>query len=275
MRNFTEIYFNNRFCRWNLGLAVNKCFDKARQNMAQRKLILSCSKRKIFDERVVPAIERYDGTAFRLLRRYQRIEGENLDVYILSARFGLIAHTKKIFYYDSKMTLFEARQMKSKILRQAEKLFLDKNGLAEKQIFINLGRNYCESFSEVFPVLANCNITLASGSSGKRLAQMHDWLYGEKSDLRQVKIIKKSSMPVKLRGIEIHFTREEIYALVLERANETNGASDFHSWFVAVGNRRVSPKWIVSQITGLPPGKFHSDEARRVLQQLGIEVKRV
>ena len=243
--------------------------------MVQRKLILSCSKRKILNQEVVPAIERYDGVAFRLLRRYLRNSNDDLEIYILSARCGLIPHTEKISYYDSKMTLIEARQLKSKILQQAEKLFLCKNFLEQKRIFINLGHNYFESFSGVYAILAEqCDITTASGSSGRRLAQMHDWLYGEDSDLRNEKNIRKRLAPVKLRGIEINFTKEEVCALVREKVKNANSATNFHSWFAAIDNLRVSPKWVVSQLTGLSVGSFHSDEARRVLQQIGIEVIR-
>jgi hypothetical protein len=45
------------------------------------------------------------------------------------------------------------------------------------------------------------------------------------------------------------------------------------TWYVAVGGQRVGPKWLVSQVTGLPVSAFHTDEARRVLQQLGVEVQ--
>lgn len=51
-------------------------------------LIVSCSQRKRSDLGLLPAIERYDGVYFRLLRKAQR-EGywpENLDVLILSAQ---------------------------------------------------------------------------------------------------------------------------------------------------------------------------------------------
>lgn len=103
---------------------------------------------------------------------------------------------------------------------------------------------------------------------------MHDWLYGEDSDLRNEKNIRKRLAPVKLRGIEINFTKEEVCALVREKVKNANSATNFHSWFAAIDNLRVSPKWVVSQLTGLSVGSFHSDEARRVLQQIGIEVIR-
>jgi len=57
----------------------------------QRLLILACSQRKRPGASSLPAIERYDGPAFRVLRRYCRLNQDNgLFVYVLSAEFGLI-----------------------------------------------------------------------------------------------------------------------------------------------------------------------------------------
>lgn len=54
-----------------------------------RLLILSCSRRKRLDTDLLPAIERYDGPAFRVLRRFLRERPfEAPDVLILSAEHG-------------------------------------------------------------------------------------------------------------------------------------------------------------------------------------------
>ncbi len=58
-----------------------------------RLLILSCSRRKRLDKDLLPAVERYDGPAFRVLRRFLReMPFEAPDVPILSAEYGLIPH---------------------------------------------------------------------------------------------------------------------------------------------------------------------------------------
>jgi len=51
--------------------------------------------------------------------------------------------------------------------------------------------------------------------------------------------------------------------------------SRYQSWYVPIDGQRVSPKWLVSQLTGLPVSAFVTGEARRLLEQLGIEVMRV
>jgi len=62
-------------------------------NTVKRLLILSCSQRKRPDPGLLPAIERYDGPVFQVVRRYLREQpagSKQLDVFILSARYGLI-----------------------------------------------------------------------------------------------------------------------------------------------------------------------------------------
>ncbi len=56
-----------------------------------RLLILGCSKAKTKHDELVPAIQRYDGPPFRVLRRYLRLRYDPvLRVYILSAEYGII-----------------------------------------------------------------------------------------------------------------------------------------------------------------------------------------
>ena len=62
-------------------------------NYKRRLLILSCSQRKRETQEPLPAIERYNGPLFFVLRRFLREcprQARQLDVYILSAAYGLI-----------------------------------------------------------------------------------------------------------------------------------------------------------------------------------------
>jgi cytoplasmic iron level regulating protein YaaA (DUF328/UPF0246 family) len=58
-----------------------------------RLLILACSARKRLDRSALPAIERYDGVNFRILKKLQREHAfpHDLDVLILSAKYGLLS----------------------------------------------------------------------------------------------------------------------------------------------------------------------------------------
>jgi restriction endonuclease Mrr len=49
-------------------------------------------------------------------------------------------------------------------------------------------------------------------------------------------------------------------------------ATRFKNWFLSVDGQRVSVKWVVGLVTGLPQSGFQASEAKRVLCSLGLEV---
>ena len=59
--------------------------------MSKRLLLLSCSQRKRPDPGLLPAIERYDGPQYQVLRTFIReypAESQLSDTYILSAKLS-------------------------------------------------------------------------------------------------------------------------------------------------------------------------------------------
>jgi hypothetical protein len=244
-----------------------------------RLLVLSCSQCKRIEDTKLPALQRYNGPAFQLLRRYLENTVEEIGIYILSAEFGLIPHNRLIPFYDQRMTKQRAHELKAKVAGQAQRLFAIKSQRRRQkpQLFINLGSNYLRAFEPTLNFLASSSIvTMASGASGKRLAEMHDWLYGSDLFLRQLANIKSVAGEAKLRGVEIDLNKDQVFACARKALKQDDGAAfSYQSWYVRVDGVRVAPKWLVSLLTGLPVGSFHSDEARRVLSQLGMKVMRV
>jgi hypothetical protein len=244
--------------------------------MNSRLLLLSCSQRKRTDKAKLPAVERYDGPAYRLLRRYLQASDEHLDIFILSAKFGFIRYDYPIPYYDRRMTSERAKQLQPLLLRQARRYWNDLGETTSNQIFVTLGRAYQPAVSgiqEICPPTAE--LKMASGSSGKRLAALHDWLY-EKCNLRNEYETGQSSGAAKIRGVTLDFNAEEVLQIANEQLRlNPQAAFAYQSWFVPLGEQQISPKWLVSKLTGLPVSGFHSDEARRVLAQLGVKVIRV
>ncbi len=80
-------------------------------------LLLACSQRKRFDSGVLPAIDRYDGPIFRLLRRYFQ---QNLlplvDTKILSAKYGLISADHLLPYYDRRLTKEQSATLSNQVI---------------------------------------------------------------------------------------------------------------------------------------------------------------
>lgn len=79
---------------------------RRRKTEARRLLIMACSSRKSPAFGLLPAIERYDGVAFRVVKRLLRIVQfpPDVDVMILSAKYGLIGQDEPIGDYDLQMT---------------------------------------------------------------------------------------------------------------------------------------------------------------------------
>ena len=83
----------------------------------QRLLVLACSERKVTAAGLLPAVDRYDGPPFRVLRKYLREHTGAPDILILSAKYGLIPSDQQIPYYDCRITRASARVLKSKSYR--------------------------------------------------------------------------------------------------------------------------------------------------------------
>jgi hypothetical protein len=143
----------------------------------RRLLILSCSKRKHPTLRPLPAIERYNGPVFLVLRRFLRErpdEAKLLDVYILSAAHGLISAICPIAPYDQKMNRARAVELKPQVLA-------DFGGLMQNDyaaLCLVMGKTYfaaLEGWQDLVP--ANLLATVAKGPMGMKQAQLKKWLW--------------------------------------------------------------------------------------------------
>jgi len=138
-------------------------------------LIVSCSQRKRSEPGLLPAIERYDGVYFRLLRKAQR-EGywpENLDALILSAKYGLIDQVTPIDSYEQRMTRNQATQLKIQTI-QTLQTFARRTSYSE--VYVDLGQDYRYAVEGLPQVFDNSLVTYANGRIGQRLAQLRNWL---------------------------------------------------------------------------------------------------
>ena len=138
-------------------------------------LIISCSQRKITTPELLVAINRYDGVTYRILRKMRR-EGwtpENLDVLILSAKYGLMAAGMPADNYDQKMTDARADELRDSV-QTTLKEFIDAKAGGFDQVFINLGKTYMRTLEGFHwgPV----STMEASGAIGLKNSQMKAWL---------------------------------------------------------------------------------------------------
>jgi cytoplasmic iron level regulating protein YaaA (DUF328/UPF0246 family) len=139
-------------------------------------LILACAQRKRPDTGLLPAIERYDGVNFRVLQKAKRAGylSKNLDMLILSAKYGLIKANTPIEKYDLKMTIQRARELQTQVSRNLDAYLVNTE---YQEIFVNLGKSYLTviAISSKMPALHE-KIRYASGGIGEKMAQMKNWL---------------------------------------------------------------------------------------------------
>lgn len=242
-----------------------------------RLLLLSCSQRKRQQPGLLPAIERYDGPLFRLLRRYQQgYSATNLggrstpSVYIMSAEYGLISADRPIPVYDRRMTTDRARELRTNVLDGLREL-LGAN-TPYRELLLCMGREYqraLEGWGRSWPT--GLIVYQAEGSMGGKQAQLYDWLYGAPPSTPT----NAYRAAPRIRGIEVDLTPQQVLE-VARQALRRDGKNTAHfcTWYVQVDGQPVAPKWLVSQLTGLPVSAFVTDEARRLLAQLGVQVVR-
>lgn len=241
---------------------------------SKRCLLLSCSKAKRQDADSLPALHRYDGPLFRVLRRYLIDCGSNgviPDVYILSAEFGLISSDQAIPDYDQRMTSHRALELRPAALSRLEQVLR----VGEyHELFISMGKSYLgalEGYESLIP--AELKVTVCSGGLGRQQARLYRWLRGDsssqESEIRQIG-------RARIRGAEVTHTPEQAMEIARKAlVTGREGAARYESWYVQIEDQRVAVKWMVNKLTGLDVGVFSTGEARRFLGQLGIEVKQV
>ena len=136
-----------------------------------RVLILGCSATKNVGPHM-PAIERYDGPFFKVLRKY-RNEGGNLPMtLILSAQAGLITSSTILHEYDCKMDEKRAKELiRDPFLRNRFRTYMEGCGY---NMFCVMGESYrrivmrwMEEHEEIY---------FAEGGIGEMQSQLHDWL---------------------------------------------------------------------------------------------------
>ena len=240
-------------------------------------LLLSCSSRKRQSPGLLPAVERYDGPPFRLLRKFALNNPEQRPrTYIVSAEYGFIADDTFLPNYDRKMTIRRAEELRVGVTQELkEHLGVALNSDSEGDVFIHMGKIYLQAIQGLDKVMPqNYRIRTAQGNPGGKLSALYDWLYGEPPTSGVANHAKIRANP-KIRGVEISLSVAQITSLVAEQLkSNSQDFKNFQAWYVCINGHRVSPKWLVGQLTGLPVSAFHSSEARRVLTQLGFEVGR-
>jgi hypothetical protein len=147
----------------------------------RRALLIACSQRKTADCRPIPAIRRYDGPAFRVLRRYLlHNHDDELRVWVLSAEFGLIPMDKPILAYDRRMTSGRAAELAPSVARELECAV---NLAGPTELFICVGKTYLTALSDWRP--SRIAVRLGAPGQGRKLSSLKNWLWEEADRVRR------------------------------------------------------------------------------------------
>lgn len=138
-------------------------------------LLLGCSKRK----KSMPmsptlALDRYDGPAFRLVRKWMSETKARsfLDIKVISAKYGLLDAEDNIPYYDEKMTSGRAVELEKTVSEQLKKLVQQND---YRGIYCDLGNAYLRVLPNDF-IKSNELVKIAKGRVGERLRSLKTWL---------------------------------------------------------------------------------------------------
>jgi hypothetical protein len=141
-----------------------------------RLLIVACSHRKKAGNGQLPAIERYDGPAFRVLRKYLRERrGPMPRILILSAKYGLIDAVTPIRNYDLRMTKATAEALRPVVLKRLRKVL---RADSIRSVGVCLGADYREAVEGLEAQISEgTRVEVIGGGLGRRLTRLRDWLY--------------------------------------------------------------------------------------------------
>ena len=139
-----------------------------------RMLLLGCSDRKVPERGRLPAFQRYDGPAYRVYRKYLRDDRDadsSVDLYILSAKYGLISGDILIPDYDLRMTPERAEQLKPAVKRSLDLVFALHR---YDEIFVVMGKVYRDALMDFLP--SDGRVVVAEGRIGERSSALYHWL---------------------------------------------------------------------------------------------------
>ena len=146
--------------------------------VGRRLLLLACTQTKRHASGPMPALRRYDGPSFRVLRKWQSAnpdEAARLDILILSAKFGLITADAPITDYDRRLTPERADEL-GQAVSAGLTAFVTQHGPYTATL-VHLGKDYRPAIVlEQIQDPAFGHITFTSGGIGTRLGQLKRWL---------------------------------------------------------------------------------------------------
>ena len=144
------------------------------RRMSRYLLIIGCSQKKNSSLSAMKALDRYDGVNFRVLKKFRRERTlpHDLDIVIISAKYGFLNADDYTEDYNMRMTPQRALILHDRIIGELNQLLREK---AYEEIFINLGKDYLPAI-EGLDSIVTCPVTYAEGRIGEKMSAMKRWI---------------------------------------------------------------------------------------------------
>ncbi len=151
--------------------------------MDKKLLILGCADRKRDSGGLLPALDRYDGPAYRVIRTFLREYQwpEDVSIAVLSAEYGLFGILKGIRQYDKRMDLATATARAPEC-----STILSKWATSHRSVHVALGKDYMPAVQPGLETLC-LESHIFTGGIGQKLHQIKTFLT-ESSSPRRVNV---------------------------------------------------------------------------------------
>ena len=142
----------------------------------RRLLLIACSQRKAATPGLAPAVQRYTGPSFQVLRKALRDGASAPTIIVLSAKYGLIPATYPIPSYDRRMDAAARAELQPVLREQWQVLVAPLLGDVT-HCHLALGREYRRALDDIGATFAGMELSVAHGGIGEQLRQLKAWLY--------------------------------------------------------------------------------------------------
>lgn len=148
--------------------------------MSKQLLVLGCSQTKRDAPGLLPAIDRYDGASYRVLKNFLRSHRwpADLSVAVLSARYGLVGGFTGIEDYDLRMTVDRANELSTDCHTQIKEWSRN-----HSSIHFSLGKDYLPAVNSALDSGLEIRTEVFKGPIGMKLHQIKNLL--EKTDTQE------------------------------------------------------------------------------------------
>jgi len=154
-----------------------------------RLLLLACSATKRIDHRALPALFLYDGPAWRTPRAWLQPEGNQaayeakkaqLDIYAISAKYGILMAWEPIHTYDRQMDAARAAEIRIEQIGfhvlEEQIAWVRTHYGGYTSTMIAGGKHYQSILPEPLSRLRYGPVSRTSGGIGVQLGQLKHWL---------------------------------------------------------------------------------------------------